>query len=184
MKNIIQNSFGISLQILELFQLYTPHKPNFLRKVVSFIFCISLTSIVPVFGALYIFLGKNTIGRRAADNAYVVTGMWCYAPKLWQFLIKRSEIQECILYFKNSKFVTLRKNQTIILETQIKICRRNTKLFVTSMVIAAAVWPAIPFILHDHNLPVDLWLPFDASKDLRVYYVVYGVVSTGNKILF
>lgn len=182
MCNIIENSFSISLLILEMLQLFTPyHKQHFFCKIISSIFCISLTSIVPVFGALYIFLGINTTMRRMADNAFVVSGMWCYVPKLWPFFIKNSEIQECILYFKNPKFVTLRENQKIILETQSKICQRNSKLFIISMTIAVLVWAVRPFILHEHNFPVDVWLPFDASRNLKRYYAMYGIVAIGKK---
>lgn len=81
------------------------------------------------------FLEKNITMTRMADNAFVVTGMWCYAPKLWTFLIKSSEIQECILYFKNPAFVTLRENQKIIMENKVKYVKETQKYLLFQYVL-------------------------------------------------
>nr|XP_015839868.1 PREDICTED: odorant receptor 46a, isoform A-like [Tribolium castaneum] len=140
---------------------------------------VNVTFTVPVFGLLYIFLETNITMKRMADDAFVVAGMWCYGPKLWPLLTKRTQIEKCIRYFENPQFVTLRENQTEIIKTHSEICKRNSKAFAIFMTTAVLIWATKPFLFGENNFPVDVWLPFDPKTDLKKYYLLYVFVASG-----
>jgi hypothetical protein len=167
MTNIIQESFGVNLSVLKALYLYTSEKATRSYKVRAFVIYFLFIFYVPILGMLYFVLEENIDMKRVGDNAFVLAEVCCYTTKLLPFITKAQRIKNCIHYFESPHFVTFGKNQKIIIDDCVSICKRNSWIFIISLTGGFLLWAIKPFFLKDYRLPIDVWLPVNLKKQFN-----------------
>ncbi|RZC22679.1 7tm 6 domain containing protein, partial [Asbolus verrucosus] len=71
------------------------------------------------------------------------------------------------------------EKQTTVIDNCIKVCRRNTFIFLLCACSGVGSWATKPFFWEGRKLPVDVWLPFNTSEKLIIYYPVYFIITIG-----
>ena len=135
-----------------------------------YLFCIIP---VPVFGCLYLLIEEDVDLMKVSENAFLLAEMGCYITKFLPLLRSSKEIKECILYFDAPQFRKINDTHRDILDDCIKICRRNTNIFLVSVAAGLVSWAVKPFFWSKYRLPVDVWIPFEIDFTPVIYYPLY-----------
>ncbi|KAJ3643973.1 hypothetical protein Zmor_026652 [Zophobas morio] len=179
MLNIIRKSFRTNLFIMRLGHVYPPQKQTTLFTIRAYLLQILFVVPVPVLGIVYLLTEKNLNVDRVNYNAAFLAQATCVIPKLFPFIRRGSRIRECILYFESFCVSLTKQHQKNIIDECIKVCRRNTLIFLVSVAGGVSSWAMNPIFWDGRNLPVDLWLPFNPYENWFVYWCVYVFAAAG-----
>ncbi|RZB40583.1 7tm 6 domain containing protein [Asbolus verrucosus] len=179
MENIIEQSFNINLNIMRALGLYRPEKTKSFNKVRAYFVYIFFIILIPFSTLLSFPLGEKLDVTQINFNAAFLAESLCFIMKLLPFIRKERKIRKCIQYFGDHSFTPSSKEQKIIIDDCIRVCRRNSIVLVFSVTFAAACWVIRPLLMPDHALPLEVWLPFDIKADLKIYYFVYIYLVIG-----
>ncbi|KAJ3666963.1 hypothetical protein Zmor_002379 [Zophobas morio] len=161
---------------MKLFGLYPPEKPTRLFRIRSYLLYFVILIPVPALGALYIFLEEDQ--TRIGDNGFVVAETACVIIKLMPFVVNGSQMKRCIHYLEDSSFEVAPDNRKI-LEKSIYICRRNSKVFIVSIVVGNISFNLKPFLGEGRILPVDVWFPCSPTENTKIYCIIFLMLSLG-----
>jgi hypothetical protein len=179
MAGIVKQSFSVNLRIMRALGLYPPRKYKNLYKVLGF-FMYSLFMIcIGLLGFLYLLLDENIDIVQIADNAFLLSEMACYIIKFFPFINNGDEIKKCIHYFESPFFRVSSDKQKQIIESCNSTCRRINTIFLIFVTGSVTSWAVKPFFWKHYRLPVDVWLPFDATATPQIYYPVYSFLVLG-----
>ena len=178
MESIIQRSFRVNLILMRLFNLYPPDNPTLLYKLKAYFVLCTLVPSIPILGAVYIYFDESLTLEKLDDSFLIVIEMSCQFPKFLPFITQGSRIKKCILFFESSLFkLSLDKHKQII-DNCCWICRRNCIGFLVCITIAAIYFCVRPLFGSSH-FPIDIWLPFETTTDVRVDVAIYMFVAAG-----
>ncbi|RZC42959.1 7tm 6 domain containing protein, partial [Asbolus verrucosus] len=179
MEGVIQRSFSINLRVMKACYLYPPLQHKCLYKMAAYLMHLCFVMLVPTLGILHLLLEDNLDMERVNYNAAFLAQTTCFTTKLLPFIRDGQRIRKCIDYFDSSLFTVTRQKQKTIIDNCIKVCRRNTFIFLVCAGGAVGSWATKPFFWEGHKLPVDVWLPFNTSEKLIIYYPVYFIIAIG-----
>jgi hypothetical protein len=179
MENIITSSFSLNLSVMKVIGLYPLKRHPYLYKLLAFVIYTFAMIPATVLGFLQLFFKEDMKKVRHDDLApFVVIFL---SPKLLSIVTSGHRIEKC-LQFLDVEFFTVVDSQHIkIINNCVKICRRNSVIFFSGCVVSVFGWTVKMFFREDiHQLPLDVWYPFEIRNTL--YYVLYvslvlGIVS-------
>ncbi|RZC35895.1 uncharacterized protein BDFB_003881 [Asbolus verrucosus] len=179
MGGIVKESFSVNLRVMRAFGLYPPKKHKCLYKLHGFfMYGLFIVSIV-LLGCLYLLLEENIDIVQVADNAFLISEMGCYIIKLLPFINNGDQIKRCIHYFESPFFRVSSDKQKKIIDDCNRTCRKISSIFLIFVTCAVTSWAIKPFFWKHYRLPVDVWLPFDATSSPHIYYPVYSFLVLG-----
>ncbi|RZB38835.1 7tm 6 domain containing protein, partial [Asbolus verrucosus] len=178
MKGIIKQSFSINLRVMGAFGLYPFKTSRFLYKVRAYFLYSVFTLPIPILGTLYFILSEE-INAALDENAFLIAEMACQITKLFPFISNSDKIRKCIHYFELSFFMTYTDKQKKIIDRCSRICRRNTTVFLVSIIGGNIFWATRPFFSKEQKLPVDVWLPCNLMAGTKIFYSVYLFLVMG-----
>ncbi|RZB38748.1 7tm 6 domain containing protein [Asbolus verrucosus] len=152
------------------------------NNIISQSFSINL-SVMRFLGSLniiYILSAKNLDILQLNFSAAYLTEVACFTAKLLPFIRNGQHIKMCINYFANPCFIPHGDKQKNIIDECSKICRRNTMVYLIVVTCAAITWIVKPFFFKGTGLPLDIWLPYDATAGPKYWitFVFIAVAST------
>lgn len=178
MDNLIEKCFGLNIFVLKLLWMYPSDTNNWVDNILACAKYILITVPVPVLGFLSIILDENDAQRRA-ENAFVVAATGNYLLKFFPIIANRQRLQKCINYFQDKQILVGNNAEKRILSKTIKICRRNTKIYMAIFLDGYLVWALKAFYMRS-VLPIDVWLPFEISEaPMVVHCFIYTYVLAG-----
>ncbi|RZB41742.1 7tm 6 domain containing protein, partial [Asbolus verrucosus] len=135
--------------------------------------------LVPFLTFLSFPLGEQLDVTQINFNAAFLAETLCFIMKLLPFIRKERKIRKCIHYFGDHSFTPSSKEQKIIIDDCLRVCRRNSMVLILSVTLTAVCWIIRPLFMPDYALPLEVWLPFDIKADIKIYYFVYIYLAIG-----
>lgn len=177
MELLSHSCFGINIRIMSSLFLYHPEKMHFF-KVFRACCLVTLFGLsIPLFGSLFFVFNSNLTEEQINNDAFLVAQMACQFWKLLICVLNMTKIKECIIYFDASKNNSLKQRQLSIINESVKICRRNTIIFLVCIISGNIFWVSRPFMMGSKvTLPVDFWLPFDTNNS-KIFPFVYAFLA-------
>ncbi|RZC32666.1 7tm 6 domain containing protein, partial [Asbolus verrucosus] len=179
MKGIIKQSFSINLRLMGAFGLYPPETSGFLYKVQAYFLYSAFTLPIPILGTLYFILDEE-INAALDGNAFLIVEMACQITKLFTFIRNGDKIRKCIHYFEKPFFANYTDKQKKIIDRCSRICRRNSIIFLVSIIGGNIFWATRPFFSKEQKFPVDVWFPYNPMAGTKIFYSVYLFLVMGN----
>lgn len=181
MSNIIKKSFGINLTVLRVLSLYSYKTTESTRcdKLVSWTMYILFCLHIPILGILYYLLEENIDMQNLGDSTFIVAQLSCFLGKLVPFITKKDQITKCIYHLESSIFEPLRDKHMNIIDKNSNICTRNSTVYLTSVGCSLFILSIKPLFLEPYKLPVDIWFPFELTKNSKGFWCLYIYVILG-----
>ncbi|XP_015840044.1 odorant receptor Or1-like [Tribolium castaneum] len=177
-----EQSFSINLKIMKLCRLFPPTEGKKFYKIQAYLLQFLLLLPIPILGNLHLLLDENLDMEKVNYNAVFLAQVTCFVIKLMAIIANSEKIKKCITELDSPKFAAVRENHKIILQHCIKVCKRNTLIFVVFVICGASSWATKPLFWSRRNLPLDVWFPLDTTST-PVYcslyiYLLIGVYFT------
>lgn len=180
MTEIINKSFGINLIVMSVFGMYHfGNNMNSFKKICAYCMFFLFTIPIPILGSLYFFFEENIDLVELHNNGFLIAEMVCNLTKYLSFIKNVNRIKKCIHYLELPIFVTKTEKQKKIINASIWICKRNSRIFLISVVAANVFWAARPLLEVQQKFPIEIWLPFDSKSNLFIFYSIYFFLVIG-----
>ncbi|CAH1374427.1 unnamed protein product [Tenebrio molitor] len=179
MSRIIEESFRVNLRVMKACHLYPPETHTRLFKILAYIMHFLLVIPVPTLGVLYVLLEDDLNMERVNYNAGFLAQTACFITKLLPFVRYGRRIKKCIHFFESPLFAVVKEEHKKIMNKCIKVCQRNTRIFLFCVAGGVTSWATKPFFWEGRNFPVDIWLPFSVTTDITIYCTLYFFIATG-----
>lgn len=165
------------------FGFYPPAHYTFLFKIKSYLLFVGFVLPVPVFGTLYFMLKDTSENDQDDENAFVVVQMSCQIIKLLSFIKCCQRVKKCITYFDSSFFSFINSEQKKVMSAYIWVCRRNSIIYLSGVVVAIVFWVSRPLMFSDRKTLVDIWLPF-SHYNFVLFYLIYFFIAISKYVNF
>jgi hypothetical protein len=180
MEDVVKRSFYINLKVLRILGLYVPDKSTYLYKLYGCVLLICSLVPDPLFGFIYLARSKESdIMMQAGFNLFLLVAMACFVPKLLPFIVNSGKMKRCIHYMETSIIINLNSEQKKIVDDCIRISRRNSIFFFVCVTLDSTTWTSRSLFLQNGELPMEVWLPFDPTKNRVVFYFTYFLTALG-----
>ncbi|RZB40832.1 7tm 6 domain containing protein, partial [Asbolus verrucosus] len=143
--SVIEESFGINLRVMKACCLYPPLTHGRWYKIKAYLMHLCFVMPVPTLGILYLLLKEDLDMERVNYNAGFLAQTTCFTTKLLPFIKEGHRIRKCIDYFNSSSFAVLNEKQKKIMDQCVKVCRRNTFIFLICVGGGVTSWATKPF---------------------------------------
>ncbi|RZC31830.1 7tm 6 domain containing protein [Asbolus verrucosus] len=178
MRDIIKESFSINLSIMRALRFYPGEKDSYLHKIHGFVMYFICIIFVPTLIIVKFLMDENFDILQLNYNFMFVAEAVSWITKLLPFLINGQQIKKCIHYFGVPYFALSKEERhKRILDDCIKVCSRNSLVFLTGCIISYVSFVTAPLFAKGYTFTLDLWLPFDATSGPTVYYSVYMFIT-------
>ncbi|KAJ3656607.1 hypothetical protein Zmor_015672 [Zophobas morio] len=178
-KKLVKSIFGINLTVMRLLGFYSPRKCKHLYKLYSFTVYCMFTSLVPILSSLYLIMAPHVDLDKVADNAFVICQLGCFTIKVLPFVFNGEEIRKSIYMMEHPIFLVFTKKQETIIENCRTTCRRTSLLFLVFCIMCVITWGSAPFFESDYKFPIDIWVPYDFTKNSKLYFMTFFYVLAG-----
>ncbi|KAJ3656609.1 hypothetical protein Zmor_015673 [Zophobas morio] len=158
---------------------YSPRKYKHLYKLYTFAVYCMFTVLVPILSSLYLIMDPHVDLDKVADNAFVICQLGCFIIKMLPLMFNGEEIRKSIYMMEHPIFMIVTKGQETIIEDCRTTCRRTSLLFLVFCMLCIVTWGITPFFESDYKLPIDIWLPYDVTKNSVVYFMTFFYVLAG-----
>ncbi|RZC33419.1 7tm 6 domain containing protein, partial [Asbolus verrucosus] len=152
-------------------------RSNFMFKTYTMYFTFVVT--VSLLGIVYIAIDENPDISQLNYTAAYLAQTVSFFSKLLPFIRNGNRIKKCINYFGAPCFQPHKSELKRIIRKCKKICRRNSMAYCIGIAFAAVVWNVKPVFKEGDKLPLDIWLPFDATCHPTVFWITYIFLATG-----
>ncbi|KAJ3658584.1 hypothetical protein Zmor_010315 [Zophobas morio] len=180
MVNIIQKSFSLNLKVLNIMGLYAYGNSSIFLKVRAYTLYFILLVLTTILIIIKILTSKNSNDLETNVMLTYVTDCVSFFFKLLPFLQNSEKIKQCINFFGQKNFTPKTHQQRKIIEECIWVCRRNSIVYFTGVLLAIIGWNFPVLFVKGRKLPLRLWLPYDPSSTTVNYYftLVYIAAAT------
>lgn len=176
--------FSINIRIMSLLCLYDSKKIHFIKTLKACCLVTLFGISIPFFGSLFFLFNSNLTEEQINNDAFLVVQMACQFGKLLICVLKMTKIKECMFYFDSTQNYGLKRRQVEIIDNCVKICRRNTLIFMGCIISGNIFWVSRPFMMGSTmTLPVDIWLPIDINNS-KVFSFVYVFLGMCKLLVF
>ncbi|KYB29103.1 Odorant receptor 33a-like protein [Tribolium castaneum] len=102
-----------------------------------------------------------------------------WIAKLLPFITNANRMKKCITYFGTRYFEEMLQRYTSakIMKECISVCRRNSTVFLYGVICGMTSFITKPLFWKGYQLPLDMWLPFDATSGPGIYYTTYSFLA-------
>ena len=137
------------------------------------------TSLVPILSSLYLIMAPHVDLDKVADNAFVICQLGCFTIKVLPFVFNGEEIRKSIYMMEHPIFLVFTKKQETIIEDCRITCRRTSLLFLVFCIMCVITWGIAPFFESGYKFPIDIWVPYDFTKNSQLYFMTFFYVLAG-----
>lgn len=181
MTDVIKQSFEINLKIMKTFRLYQFSNFLIIHKIQAWGFYVVCVLTITILTILNFLVKEELDIVQFNHSAMYLAESVCWFTKLPPFLLNGNKVKQCINYFSDPYFTEMTHNtkQKKIIDNCIKTCQSNSKVFLVIVVSGLINFNTKPLFWKGRRFPVELLLPFDATKELWIYITVYLVIAAG-----
>ncbi|XP_044258923.1 odorant receptor Or1-like [Tribolium madens] len=179
MKGTVKRFFKINLLIMQLLGFYPPNKYKNIYKIYAYAVYVFLTIPVPTLAGIHLLVTENVDLVQVCDSSFIIFQVGCFIFKLIPFIFIVDKVRESIYMMEWQILNNYTKQQEVIINNCVKICKRNTWLFLGFCVLSVITWASTPFFGSVHKFPITIWLPFDATADTKSYVLVFVFIVLG-----
>ncbi|XP_063914048.1 uncharacterized protein LOC135130575 [Zophobas morio] len=165
MTNTIKECFSLTIITLRFVGLYPDNNEPLVRKIWAYTLYF-LEVLLTILTLVNLILEDNldTMVMNQMVIFLTETGSSCF--KLLPFLINGHEIKHCINYFGHRRFAPKHPQAKKIMDDCIRVCKRNIRIFFGVVGVAAFFFNTFPLIREKYTLQVNIWVPYELSRDI------------------
>lgn len=179
----VKKFFKVNLIVMRLFDFYPPNKYKNIYKIYAYIVYICCTVTIPTLAACHLLVAEKVDLAQVCENSFVIFEVGCFMFKLKPFIFNVEKIRKSIYMLNWPIFQKYSKQQEDIINKCALTCRRNTWLFLIFCIITFITWAATPFFSKAYKFPIEIWLPFDATSEIKTFLSVYIFIVLGKYFL-
>lgn len=180
MKKIVKSSFSVHLTIMRILGFYPTCSYKKVYKMYSyFVYCF-LTIPVPTLATIYLLVEDHIDLLQLSNSGFLICQIGCFIAKFIPFWKHSKKIRDSIYMLENSLFTNHTTKQNYIIDECIRVCKRDFWLNMGLVLSALTSWAITPIVKGLFKLPVEIWIPYDFTKDSKTFYLTYFYVVTGN----
>ncbi|KAJ8943734.1 hypothetical protein NQ318_007182 [Aromia moschata] len=154
-QRIDEKSFSGNVKLLKLFGLYPYSSCPKIYPFYAYTFYVLFTCPTPILCIVNLFFLEEKTLQRIVDTFFMITQIGILIVKL--------------LPFKNNP-------EGVLVDKCVKTCKNIFHLFYAFCLATLFTWPLKVFFNERRILPVEVWLPFNAYENSRIYYAVFFFV--------
>ncbi|KAJ3666936.1 hypothetical protein Zmor_002357 [Zophobas morio] len=175
----VQRIFKLNLIIMRILGFYPTQKFKKIYKLYAYAVYVSFTIPVPTLAAVHLIVGENIDLVQFGDSSFIIFQVGCFIFKLVPFIFNAEEVRKSIYMLEWPIFNNYSKKQEVIIEKCVKICKRNTWLFLGFCVCTFLSWSVTPFFGSVHKFPIEIWLPFKPTSNEKRYVLTFIFIFLG-----
>ncbi|XP_063911979.1 odorant receptor 33b-like [Zophobas morio] len=164
---------------MRLLGFYPPQKFKKFYRFYAYAVYVSFTIPVPILAAVHLIVGENIDLVQVGESSFIMFQGGCFISKLIPFIFNSEDIRKSIYMLEWPVFNNYSQKQGEIIEKCVKICKRNTWLFLGFCMISFVAWSVMPFFGSVHKFPIKIWLPFEPTSDDKMYVLTYIFIISG-----
>lgn len=112
---------------------------------------------------------KNESAREDNNTMMFLVEAITACIKSLPLLIIDEKIKNLIDFFKHDRFAWRNNKEKKFLLECVKICHRNSEIYVTSLSAVTLGWFLQPILFKQRQFPVELWLPYSTDTNFAFY---------------
>ncbi|XP_063911980.1 odorant receptor Or1-like [Zophobas morio] len=164
---------------MRLLGFYPPQKFKKIYQLYAYAVYVTFTIPVPTLAAVHLLVSDNVDLAQVGDGSFMMFQVGCFIAKLVPFIFHSEVIRKSIYMLEWPVFNNYSRKQEVIIEKGVKTCKRITWLFLGFCVTAATSWAVTPLFGSGHTFPIEIWLPFDATSNKKIYVFTYIFIASG-----
>lgn len=176
---VAKESFKLNFWILNFFHLYLSEKKTKCFKLRAHVLYLTLMVPAPLLAILYLILEKNWDSERLKYNAPFMAQTIAFVFKFLPFLYNGEQLSKCLEICDISFLGVFKNKQKLIQKECIDSCKTNSLIFFLAVIGASLSWTVKPIFWTGRNLPANIWLPFEPTKNIIVFSIVYLFMVIG-----
>nr|XP_015839876.1 PREDICTED: odorant receptor 94b-like [Tribolium castaneum] len=179
MSDIIGQSFGPNLLIMQILRLYPSQRYTRLHQLQACIMYVFFIILVPTLTIYNYIIQENFDILQFNYTATFLAETVSWIAKLLPFITNANRMKKCITYFGTRYFEEMLQRYTSakIMKECISVCRRNSTVFLYGVICGMTSFITKPLFWKGYQLPLDMWLPFDATSGPGIYYTTYSFLA-------
>ncbi|XP_063907262.1 odorant receptor 4-like [Zophobas morio] len=166
MDNIIEQSFKVNTQIMTFLCWYPPEKKSPLFQVRRYFFYVMLLVVPTVLTLIDIIVEGDYDDKQTIFVAETIS----FSFKILPFLKNNHRIKNCINYFGQPDFSPKDETQEDVIRPCVEMCQKISKLYLVGCFSAQVMFVLPSLVSKNYELPMKIWLPYDATSGIVVYY--------------
>lgn len=170
--------FELNLKILRWLGFYPPQNYKLLYKLFANLVYCFCTVPVPTLAAVNLFVQEDLTLNQICDSAFMIFQMGCFIFKMLPFIHNAERIRKNLYMLEDLHF-KCEKSQKIYINNCQRNCKIITWLFLCFCLASFTTWTCTPFFRDGHDFPIDIWLPFNATKTKTRYFLVLAMIAVG-----
>lgn len=178
MSDIIKVSFKINFCVFRLYGLFRSNKLKLLSKIHAFTSYGVFNILVTVLGYIKWFEEPESMTATITPCVLVCTTI--FILKFFMFLLKHDEIQNCANFFAHTDFVSKEKVHVSNVKACVRHCQKLNIIFFVGVMSAVLLLTIYSLLSNNYNLILNIWLPYNHSSSLFIYYLTNFGLFLGN----
>ncbi|KAJ8943733.1 hypothetical protein NQ318_007181 [Aromia moschata] len=175
-QKIDEKSFSGNVKILKLLGLYPYSSYPKIYPFYAYTFYVLFTCPTPILCMVNLFFLEERSLQRIVDTFFVITQIAILIVKLLPFKNNPEGVRASMEWLNRGVFRRHTPEQEVLVDKCVKTCKNIFHFFYAFCLASLFTWPWKVFFSERRILPVEIWLPFDAYEDIRVYSAVFFFV--------
>ncbi|XP_023030097.2 odorant receptor Or1 [Leptinotarsa decemlineata] len=167
--SIIEGSLRYNLLIMKTVGIYPYNDWPKIFKIYANFFYLIFTIPTPILILVNFILMEEKTLERICDSAFLGAQLGTLLVKLWPFKSNPEAIKRTVKALNQEIFNSYRQDQECIVKSAIKEYNFIFLGVISASGVSFVTWFGKIFFYEEKRFPLEIWLPFDAFEDTRIY---------------
>lgn len=184
MHDVIQRSFKWNLFIMRIAGLYPTKSFRKLYKIYSWIYYVLFTVATPTLAFAELFIHKVTDFEMISDTVSMALEIAMFIAKLLPFIVNVDGIEVTLATLHSEVFTNYLPEQQKYVNNAVNSCNRCFHFYWKFCIASLITWVLNPFLMREHRLPINIWVPFDIFQNQFIFAAVFLFTVLGKLFCF